>query len=445
MIEVAGRNEGNTEMGMAQRKSASSKKGTRGSGSAQADNPTIAIRDNEIVLNAFHETDPEVVELARKADDGDAEAVIHNALQIGARAIRLAQVSVDTMVVESAFDGMSHEFDEKLEELLGEFSETTEGLLDQDDGALPQALKEFRGELEELLDQEFDHDSKTSIIGRFDELMRTQRDGDRDAIRKLLDTGSDDSPLYRLQRDLTKSVRDESETVRALVQEVSEKIAATEAASEMFEKSVFKGETYEELVHDALCQLVTPFGDTAERTGTIAGPGGSKKGDEVVTLNPDDTPGADARYVIEVKARGLSTPKTFEELEGAMENRDAGAGIAVFSNQDNAPSSVPFSYKGDCAIVVLDKDERDPSALRLATMWARWVVRRKLGEEEREVDTEAIEELVEQASKGLAHQARIKRYHTAARKSIDKAGEEVSALVGEVDEALEALRLELHG
>ena len=36
-----------------------------------AKSPRVAVRDNEIVLNAFHENDPEVVELARKAKDGD--------------------------------------------------------------------------------------------------------------------------------------------------------------------------------------------------------------------------------------------------------------------------------------------------------------------------------------------------------------------------------------
>ena len=48
------------------------------------------------------------VRLHKPTEDGDAEAAIHKALQIGARAIRYAQVKVDTMVVESAFDGMSH-------------------------------------------------------------------------------------------------------------------------------------------------------------------------------------------------------------------------------------------------------------------------------------------------------------------------------------------------
>ena len=249
---------------------AAHQEGTNSSPTA-AKSPRVAVRDNEIVLNAFHETDPEVVELARKAKDGDSETAIHSALQIGARAIKLARVSVDTMVVESAFDGMTTEFDQKLEEVLSDFSQQTDGLLDEEEGALPHALQDFRGELEALLSEEFDDDSKTSIIGKFDELISTQRDGDREAIRKLLDSGNDDSPLYRLQRDLTAQIHDESESLRKLVGEVSEKVAAAAAAGEIKEKTAIKGDSYEDLLHSAIGQLVTPFGDTAERTGTLAG------------------------------------------------------------------------------------------------------------------------------------------------------------------------------
>ena len=85
------------------------------------------------------------------------------------------------MVVESAFDGMTTEFDQKLEEVLSDSSQQTDGLLDEEEGALPHALQDFRGELEALLSKEFDDDSKTSIIGKFDELISTQRDGDRES------------------------------------------------------------------------------------------------------------------------------------------------------------------------------------------------------------------------------------------------------------------------
>jgi hypothetical protein len=73
-----------------------------------------------------------------------------------------------------------------------------------------------------------------------------------------------------------------------------------------------------------------------------------------------------------------------------MENRDAEAAIAVFSCAESAPTSVPFFANGDKAIVdVLDREELDTTPPRPATMWARWVVRRKLADDERELDVES--------------------------------------------------------
>src|SRR5439155_1211995 len=70
--------------------------------------------------------------------------------------------------------------------------------------------------------------------------------------------------------------------------------------------------------------------------------------------------------------------KTMAELDEALGNRDALAAIAVFRSQDQAPTAVPFAHFDDKAIAVLDPDDEDESALRLAYMWARWTVRKGL-------------------------------------------------------------------
>jgi hypothetical protein len=201
--------------------------------------------------------------------------------------------------------------------------------------------------------------------------------------------------------------------------------------------------SFEDTVHAAVSMLVAPFGDTAEQTGSEVGCAGTKKGDEVVTLNPDDTSGCEVRIAIEVKDRSLTLATTFAELEGAIDNRDAAAAIAVFSREDYAPMPTPFSYNGDKAIVVLDKDELDPSALRLALMWARWVARRELAGEEGEIDAEAIERLIGDAARALNRHTTIKRCHSTATKKIEEAVGQVDDMVGEVADALERVRGEL--
>ena len=82
---------------------------------------------------------------------------------------------------------------------------------------------------------------------------------------------------------------------------------------------------------------------------------------------------------------------------------------------------MPFSYQGNKTIVVLDKEELDTGALQVATLWARWVVRRELCEEDQEFDTEAIEVLVDEAARALNRHATIKRCHSTAQKKIAEA------------------------
>ena len=132
------------------------------------------------------------------------------------------------------------------------------------------------------------------------------------------------------------------------------------------------------MVDECVGRLAAGYGDLAECTAKESGSSASQVGDEVVTLNRDDTYGIEARFVLEVKNRPLNLRKTMAELDEAIANREALAAIAVFRSQEQAPTSVPFQYSDDKAIVVLDPDDGDDSALRLAYMWARWTVRRPL-------------------------------------------------------------------
>ena len=166
--------------------------------------------------------------------------------------------------------------------------------------------------------------------------------------------------------------------VRKDVAELSEKIAVTEAVAPVLELTTGKGFKFEDVLDACVSRIAAQHGDVAEHVGTETGVAGTQKGDEIVTLNPDDASGYEARFALEAKSRKLTMRNTLKELDDALENRDALAAIAVFTTQEQAPTSVPFHYAGNKAIVVLDKEGLDDAALRLAYMWARWVVRRDL-------------------------------------------------------------------
>lgn len=113
----------------------------------------------------------------------------------------------------------------------------------------------------------------------------------------------------------------------------------------------------------------------------------------------------------------------------------------MFSNQGLAPGSEPFQWFDRRAIVVLDKDELDPHALRLAYLWARWVATRDASNAGDEVDVDRLLALIESASRGLRTASSIRGSHTQAKKAIDQAGRQLDALLTDIQAALDELQL----
>jgi len=341
----------------------------------------------------------------------------------------MTRTTTDVQLVETA-----------CKELLEEFRNALTARFDGQESTVSRLFNGFRGQLEELLGEAFDPDSRRSIIGKFDRVVREIRSEDRERMRQLLDVADERSPLHRLRRDLTEAAHQEAKELRQMIARVQETIAVRGAQTELLDKASIKGRRFEDILHDAVCALVAPYGDLPEQTRDRTGITGGKAGDEVVTLNEEDTGGLEVAYVLEAKTGKLDLRKTLAELDAAMENRNARAAIAVFGRVGNAPTRVPFFSNGDRAIVVLDDDERDIAALHLATMWARWIVRRKLAEGEREVNADAVAELIDEACRALRRHSTIKGCHSAARRKLDEASRHVDDLVGDVDDVIERLR-----
>ena len=195
---------------------------------------------------------------------------------------------------------------------------------------------------------------------------------------------------------------------------------------------------------ESLTRLACPLGDVPEAVGGVAGAlAGSKVGDLVVTLRAEDVGGRRAAYVVECKDRRLTLKAALAEIEEGMRNRDAQAGLMVFSGAANAPIATDFQDFGDRAIVVLDKEDGDERALRLACMWARWVVRRALVGGAEGPDVERMRQLLQNAQRALGTASNVRRCHTQARKGIDEAVAGLDALVADVDAALGAIAVEL--
>lgn len=286
----------------------------------------------------------------------------------------------------------------------------------------------------------FDPDSKKSVLAAFERIFNEAAQRQLDALRRVVDPDDVDSPLGRHRTEIVKTIKDAEEKLAKAMFEISEKIAVHKAQAELLEKTASsKGFTFEELVHKTVSRVASAHADIAEHVGRSSGATGSQVGDEVVTLCLDDTRGATARYVLELKDRKLGLNATFEELDRAMANRDAGVAVAVFSREQHAPVPGPFQFWGNYAIVVLDKELVDDGALRLARLWARMMVRLHLSDEATDVDFDRVGGLIDDGRRALDRVSTVRRYHTSARNSIEQATGQVANLATEIDAVLEAI------
>ena len=134
---------------------------------------------------------------------------------------------------------------------------------------------------------------------------------------------------------------------------------------------------------------------------------------------------------------------TLREIDAAMTNREALAGLAVFAKADQCPGDLPFQHYGNRALVVHDPSADDDAALRLACCWARWVVRRSLAASGDTVDLDRVGSLIDDARKALNVRSTIDRALATSANKIGEARNHLGTLVAEVEVALAAIETEI--
>jgi hypothetical protein len=390
----------------------------------------------------FIETDPYVYRVL--AESPNSEEVAHAMLRIGAQATLIAGADLEAQIVERRFEGLARAFDSSLGTAVSRISQVSSELLDGENGALTRLLNQTRVGLKGMLDDTFDPDSKSSAIAKIDAAFDSAVQQLDQKVRTALDPDTPGSALGKAKREILETVKEVARDQSRQLQELTTAVAVGKARAQATELTAVKGFTYEEILHHGLVSIASIYGDIAEAVGRTTGLSGTQKGDFLVTINAEDTCGHEVRFVLECKDRRLSVPKTREELGKATENHGAQAAIAVFSRADFAPNSLPFSWSGNRALLVYDKDDPDDNALKLAYAWARWVCRRDLTADSTAIDVGRVEGCLNRARQALARQQSARSCFTAAAKKINEGAGHLTALVDEVHDALAELSEELN-
>jgi hypothetical protein len=340
-----------------------------------------------IVVEHLRVQDRTLAAFVESRAEADRAEMADRALRIGLHALQDAGTTLDVEFVRREFDALVEHNTSVNERAAKELDQVLRLNFADREGRLPRMLEQFlgdRGQLTRLVTELFDESKRDSAIGRLRTLLGTYFDGDASRLAQLLDPTRMGAPLYQFRTEMN-----------AAFEKLNDRLTAIETASNTRaverSKSAAKGADFEDLLDEMLAEAVRGTGDTVDRTGTAAGDiSRSKKGDFLLTIDPQWCGGAELRVVIEAKNRGKSWREMRDELSEAKRNRGAAAALAIFT-PEHAPAGVaPFDVRFGHVFAVIDPQAPDMATLSAAVRLARLHALASIAARTTEVDTARI-------------------------------------------------------
>ncbi len=301
---------------------------------------------------------------------------------------------------------------------------------------LPRSVKEQLAGFREVLGAYMDAGRAESVQRQLERIMQAGARSQRQEVTKaLLD---EHGPFAVLRADLDGRLKAVGELLPHVVA-LREQLSAAERVDAEHERGTAKGVDYEHVVGDTLAQALAPFRDTVEHVGTELGSDRNRCGDYVATLNPATTGGAGVRVVVECKARPrIGVRAAMTELEKAMGNREAGAGLLVLDNSEGtALGGLSLrAYPGNRVVVHLDRDKPEPLALEIACQLVRELASASARSRERSVDLSALESDLASVTDAVEKAKAIASGVKVARRGIQNIEDAYARLRSDANDAL---------
>jgi hypothetical protein len=348
----------------------------------------VEVLGDRITVERLTLLDPAAAAYVSDAAPEERPALVERALRIGLTALQQAGVSVNVDVVRREFESLLTQTQATNEKAARALEDVLRQNFADGDGRLPRTLEKFlgdRGALRTFVDELFNETSRDSAIGRMKVLLGSYFDGDASRLAVLLDPTRMNSPLHQFRVEISDGFTKLNDRLTAI------EAAATARAAERA-KSSAKGGDFETLLDGMLAEIARGAGDIVDRTGDEYGAvARSKKGDFVLTVNPQLSRGTDLRVVIEAKDREVSGRVMRDELREARTNRCAAVGLVVFTPAHAPTGIAPFDVRAGDVYCVVDPDAPEPAVLEAAVRLARLLAVATLQEREVEVNAAALE------------------------------------------------------
>ena len=370
--------------------------------------------------------DAELVEFLSQYEAHEQSKVVSEAVTIGMRAMQLLDTSKDLEFIERRLGKLEDDLSNDVEE----FQEELEGKLGSN-GDLQEAFDEHLGEkgvLAKRLEAAFDED------GPFVKRLNDELGEDGERIQAALDPDKDGTPINRLE----KRIKEEIESVR-------EKIVEEEAEADIRSRTYLKGGDFEDSVEQILAEIVRQTPNNVEYTGDKKGELGREVGDFVVRLA--DT---GQNIVVETKTESYSTQKIKDEMEDAIQNRDAAYGIFITDTLENLPRTKTgwfheFAEQNTIVVALSEMGEEDiePGYLRIAFNWARMRTVQSYAELGEGFDPEKLQSELNDIEGEISRFKSIRGQCTEIRKSRERIEETLTEIERNIQQGLGSIEAEL--
>ncbi len=404
---------------------------------APRERQSVRVDDEVIVVEHLRLNDPALAAFVAQRPADDRTELIERALRVGLHALQDASTSLDVELVRREFESLlqrSATANEKAAQQLDQVLRTNFG---DNDGRLPRTLERFlgdRGQLSRFVGELFDESKRDSAIGRMRTLLGTYFDGDASRLAQLLDPTRMGSPLHQFRTEMKQGFDKLGERLTALE-------AANSARADERSRSSAKGMDFEDLLEDFLAECAQGAGDTIERTGTTSGDViRSKKGDFLLTIDPQWCRGAELRVVIEAKNRRLSWPQIREELDSAKRNRGASVALAIFAPEHAPRGIAPFDVRYGHVLCVLDPEAPDRATLSAAVRLSRLYALAQMAADDDRIDVGRLSAALDAVKAELEAVRRLKTSLTSIRDTatevssgLDRLREQVLARVADAE------------
>ena len=257
----------------------------------------VDVEGDVIVVDHLRVEDRALAAFVDGRPEADRPDLAERALKIGLHALQDAGTTLDVNFVRREFDALLERNASVNERAAKELDQVLRLNFGDRDGRLPRTLEAFlgdRGQITRLVSELFDETKRDSAVGRLRTLLGSYFDGDASRLAQLLDPTRMGAPLYQFRTEMN-----------AAFEKLNERLTAIEAASSARAaeraKSAAKGADFEDLLDEMLGEAVRGTGDAVERTGVATGDViRSKKGDFLLTVDPQWCGGAELRVVIEL-------------------------------------------------------------------------------------------------------------------------------------------------